>query len=193
MKYLNPLLLAVVLGFSATAWAGKTQTATFASGCFWCTEADFEKLDGVISAVSGYIGGQEENPSYKDVSKGSTGHTEAVELKFDPDKISYQQLLDHFWRNVDPTVKNQQFCDRGSQYRSGIFYHNAEQEKAARESLIPIRKKFGTVFTEITPASTFYRAEDYHQDYAKKNPIRYRWYRNGCGRDKRLEQLWAEQ
>ncbi len=191
MSVLIRLSSAMLLAVCSLAWAGPPQTATFASGCFWCTESDFEKLDGVLSAVSGYIGGQEKDPSYKQVSAGATGHTEAVQVQFDPDAISYQQLLAHFWRNVDPTVDNQQFCDRGSQYRSGIFYHSAEQEKAARESIKPVREKFGTVYTEITPASTFYPAEDYHQDYAKKNPIRYHWYRNGCGRDKRLEQLWG--
>lgn len=184
-------LAAVLLSLGSASGAAPPQTATFASGCFWCTESDFEKLDGVLTAVSGYTDGQVKNPSYEQVSAGGTGHTEAVQLQYDPDIISYTQLLDHFWHNVDPTVKDQQFCDRGSQYRSAIFYHNAQQEKAARASLKPVQEKFGTVYTQISPATTFYPAEDYHQDYAKKNPIRYHWYRNGCGRDKRLEKLWG--
>ncbi|MGJ8670639.1 MAG: peptide-methionine (S)-S-oxide reductase MsrA [Oceanococcus sp.] len=171
--------------------AADTQVATFASGCFWCTESDFEKLDGVLSAVSGYTAGQVKDPSYKQVSGGGTGHTEAVQVRYDPNTVSYAELLQHFWHNVDPTVKDQQFCDRGSQYRSAIFYHNETQKKAALSSLAPIQKKFGKVYTEIATAETFYPAEEYHQDYYKKNPVRYRWYRSGCGRDKRLEQLWG--
>ena len=184
--------LALGLGFMAqAAQTSQPQTAIFASGCFWCTESDFEKLDGVIAAESGYIGGDVVDPSYQQVSAGSTGHTEAVLVTFDPAKVSYLQLLDHYWHNVDPTVQNQQFCDRGSQYRSAIFYSGPAQEKQALASLKPIKEKFGKVYTQILAAPRFYPAEEYHQDYYKKNPIRYRWYRNGCGRDKRLEQLWG--
>lgn len=186
------LIASGMLVIAGQAWAADAKLATFASGCFWCTESDFEKLDGVISAVSGYTGGQVKDPSYEQVSAGKTGHTEAVEVRYDPDKVSYAELLDHYWHNVDPTVENRQFCDRGSQYRSAIFYHDEKQKLAALSSLQPIQEKFGKVYTEIGPAQRFYPAEKYHQDYYKKNPIRYHWYRSGCGRDKRLEQLWGE-
>lgn len=171
------------------------ETATFAGGCFWCMEPPFDKLDGVISTTSGYIGGHRENPTYKEVSRGGTGHTEAVQIVYDPARISYQALLDEFWHNIDPTNANGQFCDRGNQYRSGIFYHDAGQEKLAKQSKAALveRKAFDAqVVTEVTPASTFYPAEDYHQDYYEKNPVRYKFYRYGCGRDQRLEELWGE-
>jgi len=168
-------------------------SAIFAGGCFWCTEADFEKLPGVISAESGYTGGRTANPTYPEVSSGATGHTEAVRVHYDPVRVSYPQLLDHFWRNVDPTVKDRQFCDQGTQYRSGIYYLNEEQRKAAEASRDALLKggKFAQIHTEILAASTFYPAEEYHQDYYKKNPLRYKVYRLGCGRDARLEQLWG--
>ena len=173
-----------------------TETAIFAGGCFWCTEADFDKVEGVISTTSGYIDGQKVNPTYKEVSAGTTGHTEAVQIKYDPAKVSYAQLLDVFWKNIDPTVKNRQFCDVGSQYRSGIFYLNEEHKQLAMASKQALEKNKPfkeAIVTEITAASTFYPAEDYHQDYHSRNPVRYNYYRYGCGRDKRLEQLWGEQ
>jgi peptide-methionine (S)-S-oxide reductase len=167
-------------------------TAIFASGCFWCTESDFEKLPGVVKAESGYTAGRVPNPTYEQVSAGRTGHTEAVRVVYDPAKVSYQQLLDYFWRNVDPTVKDRQFCDVGSQYRSGIYYLDEAQREAAQSSLQALQRsgRFARIYTEILPASQFYPAEAYHQDYAKKNPIRYHYYRVRCGRDARLEQLW---
>lgn len=169
-------------------------TAIFASGCFWCTEADFEKVPGVLEAESGYIGGRVPNPTYEQVSDGNTGHTEAVRIVYDPAKVNYQQLLDVYWRNVDPTVKDRQFCDVGNQYRSAVFYENDEQKRAAQASKAALEKsgRFAQIHTEITPASTFYPAEAYHQDYYKKNPIRYKYYRNGCGRDARLAELWGK-
>ena len=168
--------------------------AIFAGGCFWCMEPPYDKLDGVISTTSGYTGGHKKNPTYEEVSGGRTGHTEAVEVVYDPKKVSYEKLLDVFWRNIDPTVKDQQFCDHGSQYRTGIFYRDDEQKrlaeasKAALEKAKPFR---GAIVTEITRAAEFYPAEDYHQDYYLKNPVRYKFYRNGCGRDSRLKQLWG--
>ena len=209
----------------------RTETAIFAGGCFWCVEADFEKLSGVIKAESGYIGGQVANPSYDQVSAGSTGHAEAVRITYDPTKVSYPQLLDHFWKNIDPTVKDSQFCDVGSQYRSVIYYLNEKQRTEAEASKAAIEKsgvllhvqtsvrvdsksypaefqleaqrnaeaesqrfakthKPGQIYTEIIPATTFYLAEEYHQDYYKKNPVRYRFYRTQCGRDARLKHVW---
>jgi peptide-methionine (S)-S-oxide reductase len=166
--------------------------ATFAGGCFWCMEPPFDKLDGVISTTSGYSGGHQDNPTYKQVSAGRTGHTEVIQIVYDPDKITYQQLLETFWVNIDPLTANAQFCDRGSQYRSGIFYHDPEQKKLAEASAKAIQAMFDKpVVTEITEFSKFYPAEDYHQDYYTKNPVRYNYYRWGCGRDKRLEELWG--
>ena len=171
-----------------------TATAILAGGCFWCLEADFEKLPGVLAAESGYIAGNKANPTYEQVSAGSTGHTEAVRVTYDPARVSYAQLLDHFWRNVDPTARNRQFCDSGTQYRSGIYWQNDEERKLAessREALLS-SGKFKKIHTEIIAATIFYPAEDYHQDYYKKNPIRYSYYRNGCGRDARLQELWGK-
>jgi len=167
------------------------EKATFAGGCFWCMEPPFDKLDGVYSTTSGYTGGHKENPTYEEVSSGGTGHAESVEVLYDPEKISYEKLLEVFWVNIDPTVKDRQFCDPGNQYRTAIFYHNEEQKALAEASKIPVVEKFGTVYTEIVPATTFYPAEDYHQDFYKKNPAHYKYYRTGCGRDKRLEELWG--
>lgn len=169
--------------------------ATFAGGCFWCMEPPFDKLEGVISTTSGYTGGRKKNPTYKEVSAGGTGHAEAVQIVYDPDIVSYQKLLDVFWHNIDPTTANRQFCDHGNQYRSEIFYHDEEQKKLAEQSKQdleqnkPFKQK---IVTEITAVSEFYPAEDYHQDYYMKNPVRYKYYRYGCGRDKRLEELWGE-
>ena len=169
-------------------------TATFAGGCFWCMEPPFDKLDGVHSTISGYIGGTQKNPTYKEVSNGRTGHTEAVQVTYDPSKITYAELLEVFWRNIDPTVKDRQFCDWGSQYRTGVFYHDAEQKKLAEASKQKIldTTKIRPIVTEITQAMTFYPAEEYHQDFYKKNPAHYKRYRVGCGRDKRLAELWGD-
>lgn len=172
----------------------KLAKATFAGGCFWCMEAPFDKLPGVKSTISGYIGGKTPNPTYQQVTSGTTGHTEAVEVTYDPAKVSYEKLLEVFWRNIDPTTRNRQFCDSGSQYRSGIFVHDAEQKKLAESSKAELMKNkpfAGDVVTEITLATTFYPAEDYHQDYYLKNAVRYSLYRSGCGRDARLKQLWG--
>lgn len=169
-------------------------TATLAGGCFWCMESDFEKVDGVLSVVSGYTGGSSSNPSYKQVSTGNTGHTEAVQITFDNTRISFDQLLEHFWVNIDPEDGNGQFCDRGLQYRSEVFYHDEAQKQAALVSLdklIASGKLNVSVATEITMATDFYIAEEYHQNYYKKNPTRYNYYRWSCGRDKRLKQLWG--
>jgi peptide-methionine (S)-S-oxide reductase len=176
--------------------ATKLAKATFAGGCFWCMEGPFDKLDGVISTTSGYIGGSKVNPSYAEISAGNTGHTEAVEIVYDPNKVSYEKLLYVFWRNIDPTTPNRQFCDSGSQYRSGIFFHDVAQKAAAESSKLALEKKkpfSGAIVTEITMATTFYSAEDYHQDYYQKNPVRYAYYRTGCGRDKRLKALWGSE
>jgi peptide-methionine (S)-S-oxide reductase len=168
--------------------------ATFAGGCFWCVEADFDKVDGVVSTTSGYTGGKEPDPTYAQVSSGRTSHTEAVEIVYDPAKVTYATLLDVFWRNHDPLAKNRQFCDSGPQYRAGIFFHNDEQRKLAEETKKQAQAKFAprVVHTEVTAASQFYKAEDYHQDYHAKNPVRYKFYRYNCGRDQRLEDLWGK-
>jgi peptide-methionine (S)-S-oxide reductase len=169
--------------------------ATFAGGCFWCMEPPFDVLDGVVSTTSGYTGGREADPTYKEVSAGLTGHAEAVEVAYDPSRIDYGSLLEVFWRNVDPTTADRQFCDRGRQYRTAIFYHGEEQRQLAEESKRSIEESGrldGPIVTEIVAATSFYPAEDYHQDYYKKNPIRYKLYRTGCGRDRTLERIWGE-
>ena len=169
--------------------------ATFAGGCFWCMESPFDKIDGVLSTTSGYTGGHVANPTYEMTSSGKTGHAEAVEVVYDPTKVSYEKLLDVYWHNIDPTTPNRQFCDKGNQYRSEIFYHNEEQKRLAEESKAQVEKTKSfpePIVTPITPASTFYPAEDYHQDYYMKNPIRYNYYRFACGRDARLEELWGK-
>ena len=174
--------------------AATTEKATFAGGCFWCMEAPFDKLPGVLSVTPGYSGGQVKNPTYEQVSAGGTGHAESVQIVFDPSKTSYSKLLDIYWHNIDPTVKDRQFCDVGYQYRSAIFYHgenqhsSALQSKAALEKSKPFKE---AVITEISAAGEFYPAEEYHQHYYKKNPLRYKYYRNGCGRDRRLKELWG--
>jgi peptide-methionine (S)-S-oxide reductase len=166
-------------------------TATFAAGCFWCVEADFDKVTGVISTISGYTGGRLKDPTYEQVSRGGTGHTEAVEIMYDPAKVTYDQLLDHFWRNVDPLTAHRQFCDVGDQYRPAIFVHNEAQRAAAEASKARVQQRFkDPVVVNVIPAATFYRAEGYHQDYYKKNPVQYRYYRWSCGRDARLKELW---
>ncbi len=191
-------LLFISLFFSSTSFAEAriaTQKAIFAGGCFWCMEPPFEKLDGVISAVSGYIGGKEKNPEYKNVARGLTGHTEAVEITFDPNKVSYEKLLEVFWMQVDPTVDDRQFVDTGRQYRPGIFYIGAKQKqqalasKKATEALGLHGKPFKL---EITEATTFWPAEEYHQDYYKKSPLRYNFYRFNSGRDQYLKKIWGD-
>lgn len=186
-------------GAAPTAGAGApkpvTARATFAGGCFWCVESDFDKVPGVISTTSGYTGGTTVNPSYEQVSSHSTGHAEVVQVVYDPAKVSYERLLAYFWRSIDPTVKDQQFCDHGSPYRSAIFAHNDEQLKLAQASRAALEKAKPfkeSIVTEIVPAGAFYPAEEYHQDYYQKNPIRYKYYRSRCGRDARLQQLWGD-
>ena len=190
-----PLALLLLLVPTA-AESGDTGFATFAGGCFWCIEADLEKVEGVRTVTSGYTGGSVADPTYKQVSAGTTGHTEAVRVIYDPEVVSYEELLEIFWRLIDPTVRDRQFCDAGSQYRSGIFYHDEQQREAAERSRAELErtKPFRhPIVTEITEATEFYTAEAYHQDYAKKNPLRYSYYRKGCGRDQRLAELWGEQ
>lgn len=171
----------------------RSAIATFAGGCFWCVESDFDKVDGVISTTSGYTGGHTANPTYEQVSHGGTGHAETVEIVYDPAKVSYKKLLDVFWHNIDPLAKDRQFCDHGDQYRSAIFYHDEEQRALAEASKAAVEKRFKQpVATQIVPAGPFYKAEEYHQDYYMKNPIRYKFYRFNCGRDARLEELWGK-
>jgi len=180
---------------TAAAKPGNLAKATFAGGCFWCMEPPYDKLDGVVSTTSGYIGGRTRNPTYEAVSAGGTGHAEAIEVVYDPARIGYAKLLDVFWRNIDPTVRNQQFCDVGDQYRSAIFYHDAEQRRLAEQSKAALEKSKPfpqPIVTEIVAAGAFTPAEAYHQDYYLKNPLRYRFYRHRCGRDQRLEELWGK-
>jgi peptide-methionine (S)-S-oxide reductase len=187
------LLVLALLCLAPAAAPAETARATFAGGCFWCMEPPFEALAGVVSVTSGYTGGAKADPSYEEVSAGGTGHAEAVEIVYDPAQVSFEKLHDVFWRNIDPTVADRQFCDVGSQYRSAIFVHDGAQRKAAEASLAAVAKQLGlAVKTQIADAGKFYPAEEYHQDYAKKNPLRYRYYRYGCGRDARLEELWGK-
>jgi len=199
------ILTAVVIlaaAASATRPQGAPQSgearhekATFAGGCFWCMEPPFDELPGVISTTSGYTGGQKKNPTYEEVSAGGTGHAESVEIVFDPAKVTYQQLLDVFWKNIDPITPDRQFCDVGSQYRSAIFYHSDDQKRlalASKKAIDDSGRFKQPVVTEIVAAAPFYRAEEYHQDYYTKNPIRFKYYKFGCGRAKRLEQLWGK-
>ena len=170
------------------------EVATFAGGCFWCMQPPFDKIDGVAATTPGYTGGRQKDPTYEQVSAGITGHTEAVQVLYDPKRVSYARLLEVFWRNIDPTVENRQFCDVGSQYRTAVFYHNEEQKRLAEESKAALEKSKpfkGAIVTMIVPASTFYEAEAYHHDYYKKNPLRYKFYRSTCGRDRRLKELWG--
>jgi peptide-methionine (S)-S-oxide reductase len=194
------LISALILVFAAL-FASSTLTAApaagkavFAGGCFWCEETAFEGVPGVISVVSGYTGGQKKNPTYEEVSAGGTGHAESVEVTYDPAKISYGKLLEIFWHNIDPLQANGQFCDHGNQYRSAIFYANDAQRAAAEASKRKLEEEprfKGKIVTQIVPASTFYPAEEYHQDFYKKSPLRYNTYRAGCGRDARLKELWG--
>jgi len=187
-------LLVLALAFSPVH-AQKTEKAIFAAGCFWCTEAAFQDVPGVVSAVSGYTGGSVQNPTYEQVSSGRTGHAESVEVTFDPAKVSYERLLDIFWVNHDPTVTNRQFCDSGTQYRPAIFTLNDEQKRLAEASKAKWQKLKPfpqPILTQIVPAGRFWPAEDYHQDYYRKNPLQYRFYVTGCGRYARLDSLWGE-
>jgi peptide-methionine (S)-S-oxide reductase len=201
---LAPALAAAVLALAAatgsaqqeaktTATAGQA-LATFAGGCFWCMEPPYDKLDGVLATTSGYTGGTKVDPTYQEVSAGGTGHAEAVQVTYDPAKVSYEQLLEVFWHNVDPVDGGGQFCDRGDQYRTAIFVHDAEQRRlaeASKEALESSGRLAQPVVTEIVEAAAFYPAEDYHQDYYEKNPVRYKFYRWNCGRDARLAELWG--
>ena len=191
------IMCTILTSFLLPVSSGASQSAKayFAGGCFWCMEEAFEKVEGVVSVASGYMGGTVANPSYEEVSAGRTGHAESVEVTYDPTKVTYQKLLDAFWHNVDPLTPNAQFCDHGTQYRSAIFYSTEEEKRQAEESraMIEQDKKFpAPIVTQLTPATTFYPAEDYHQDYYKKNPLRYKYYKYGCGRVNRLEALWGK-
>ena len=207
MRRLVPTLAAAALAL-ATAGAAAQQdsstmqakdnqaVATFAGGCFWCMEPPYDELKGVLSTISGYTGGTKVDPTYQEVSAGGTGHTEAVQVTYDPSQVSYQELIEVFWRNVDPLDAGGQFCDRGDSYRTGIFVHDEEQRRLAEESkqrLAASARFAQPIVTEIVDAGDFYPAEDYHQDYYEKNPVRYKFYRWNCGRDQRLTELWVEQ
>jgi peptide-methionine (S)-S-oxide reductase len=204
LKWMFALLAVNLLVAAAVEAATKSELpaegkrmakATFAGGCFWCMEHPFDQLEGVVSVTSGYTGGTKKNPTYEEVSAGGTGHAEAVQIVYDPGKIGYARLLEVFWLNIDPTTPDRQFCDVGRQYRSAIFYHDEEQKRLAEESkrVLEKTKPFpGGIVTEITRASEFYPAEEYHQKYYEKNPVRYKFYRFNCGRDKRLKELWGE-
>jgi peptide-methionine (S)-S-oxide reductase len=202
-NFLRRLVALALLAAAAAAAAqtpsaapgAKTAVATFAGGCFWCVEEAFEKVPGVLSAVSGYTGGTVPNPTYEQVSKEATGHAEAVRVTYDPAKVSYEQLVDWFWRNIDPTQAGGQFCDHGSSYRSAIFVHNEAQRKVAEDTKRALEASGRikqAIVTEIVAAGAFYEAEDYHQDYYKKNPNRYRFYKFNCGRVQRLEEIWGK-
>jgi peptide-methionine (S)-S-oxide reductase len=194
MKILRILLVfSIAITCASSAFAqSKLTKATFAGGCFWCMEPPFEKLSGVISVTSGYSGGEKKNPTYEEVSSGVTGHAESVQVLYDPSKITYLKLIEVYWHNVDPFVKDRQFCDTGNQYRTVIFYHDEAQKKIALESKASIEKMGrGEVYTQIVPFKEFYPAEEYHQDYYKKNPMQYKLYRTGCRRDARLQELWG--
>jgi peptide-methionine (S)-S-oxide reductase len=173
---------------------GDLEIATFAGGCFWCMQPPFDKIEGVVATTPGYTGGHRKNPTYEHVTAGGTGHAEAVQVLFDPAKVSYARLLEVFWRNIDPTTANRQFCDVGDQYRTAVFYHSEAQKRLAEESKAALEKSKpfkGAIVTMIVPASTFYEAEAYHRDYYKKNPLRYKFYRATCGRDQRITELWG--
>jgi peptide-methionine (S)-S-oxide reductase len=184
----------VAQGAEPSGEARRIEKATFAGGCFWCMEQPFDSLEGVLSVTPGYTGGHKKNPTYEEVSAGGTGHAEAVQVVYDAARIDYGKLLDVFWRNIDPTTRDRQFCDVGTQYRSAVFYHDDLQKRKAEESKKELErtKTFkGDIVTSIVPASEFYPAEDYHQHYYRKNPIRYKFYRHNCGRDRRLDELWG--
>jgi len=187
---MSVILIAITTIMAAT----NLEKATFAGGCFWCMEHPFDEIPGVVSVTSGYTGGQKKNPTYEEVSAGETGHAESVQIVYDPTQVTYEKLLNIFWHNINPISKDRQFCDSGHQYRSAIFYHNEEQRQLALRSkaLLEKNKTFKEpIVTEIVKATEFYPAEDYHQHYYKKNPIRYKYYRYRCGRDQRLKELWG--
>lgn len=194
------VLLAMFVGYQrhiaeSASNSGRLETATFAGGCFWCLEEALDKVEGVVSTTSGYTGGQKTNPTYEEVSAGGTGHTESVQVMYDPQKVTYTKLLETFWHNIDPTTPDQQFCDKGHQYRSAIFYHDDRQQRLAEESKQQLDKSKPfkeQIVTEIVPASEFYPAEEYHQNFYQKNPIRYKFYKYNCGRAQRLETLWGK-
>lgn len=184
-------LAAALLAFAS--FSAQSATAVFGGGCFWCLESDFDKLAGVTDAVSGYSGGKEANPTYEQVSGHGTAHIEVVRVSWDAGKLSYDQVLDWYWHHVDPLTADGQFCDRGPQYRTVIFYSSEQERSSAELSKAALEKKLGRkIVTEIRPAMTFWPAEDYHQNYARENPLRYRYYRSGCGRDARLKQVWGK-
>ncbi len=194
MSAITVVAMALALLTSAAVQAQATAKATFAGGCFWCVEADFDKVPGVVSTTSGYTGGTVANPTYKQVTAKTTGHAEVVQIVYDPAKVSYEQLLATFWRSIDPTTKDRQFCDVGSPYRTAIFANDDAQLAAAKASLAALDKSKPfkePIVTTIERAGAFYPAEDYHQDYYKKNQLRYQYYRSSCGRDARLAQLWG--
>jgi peptide-methionine (S)-S-oxide reductase len=205
-RCLIPTLVAATVALAASAAVGQQESAapsadgqalaTFAGGCFWCMEPPYDKLDGVLATTSGYIGGSKADPTYEEVSAGGTGHAEAVQVAYDPAKVSYEELLEVFWRNVDPLDAGGQFCDRGDQYRTGIFIHDEEQQRlaeASKQALADSGRFEQPIVTEIVAAGPFYPAEDYHQDYYEKNPLRYNFYRWNCGRDAHLEQIWGDE
>ena len=193
MKILLPFLFLLSVTFSASASESAHEaSAIFAGGCFWCMEPPYDRLPGVKSTISGYSGGQKKNPHYREVSSGSTGHYEVLQVTYDPNQVSYQQLLEVFWRNIDPLDGTGQFCDKGQQYQSAIFYGDEKERLAAQQSIAEITEKLGKpIATKLLPAAEFYPAEDYHQDYYLKNPRRYKFYRWNCGRDQRLEEVWG--
>ncbi|MBA3536093.1 MAG: peptide-methionine (S)-S-oxide reductase MsrA [Tatlockia sp.] len=184
--------LFLILALFAQPISAKIAEAIFAGGCFWCVEADFDKVPGVLQTISGYDGGSEPNPTYELVSSGKTQYVESLRVIFDSSKVSYQQLLDYYWHHIDPTVKDAQFCDKGRQYRSVIFYLDEEQKKAASAAKLALEKQLPIIYTDIIPSTHFYQAEAYHQNYYQKNPLRYKYYRHQCGRDKRIGELWHE-
>lgn len=195
---LRPLTLCVLAAaglVSTSLQAQATQAeATFAGGCFWCMEPPYDNQPGVSATISGYIGGELDNPTYEDISRGGTGHAEVVQIEYDSEQISYEQLLEIFWRNIDPFAVDRQFCDVGDQYRSAIFYHDESQRELAEASKAEMEERFDReIATQIVPATTFWPAEEYHQDYYQKNPVRYKFYRFSCGRDDRLEEVWGEE
>ncbi len=200
VRAMSPIEHRLLIGLLSCTMSGPlmaaegTAVATFAGGCFWCVEHAFDEVDGVLTTTSGYTGGHVPNPSYRQVSAGGTGHAEAVRITYDPRRIDYAGLLDVFWHNIDPTTPDRQFCDHGDQYRTAIFYHDEAQHRAAiasRDALLKAHPGLGRIVTEIVPAGPFYPAEEYHQDFHRKNPLRYRFYRYSCGRDQRLDELWG--
>ena len=190
--WIAALAVTMALAVASHAEEKKTAVATFAGGCFWCMEPPYDFIKGVKRTTSGYTGGTTKNPTYEEVCTGKTGHAESVEIEYDPSQVTYRQLLDVYWHNIDPTVSNRQFVDSGTQYRTAIFYHDEEQKRLAEESKKDVEKIFGTVEVQIVPAGPFYPAEEYHQDFYMTNPDHYNAYHNGSGRDQRLKQLWGK-